>query len=155
MNSYKIKPIPAEIVSVVREKLVSPQYTSLKANVSLANGYGPCRSCLRVFEQGTDNRIYFTYNSFEGRSELPDLGPVFVHGNECTRFEGSGFPADLNNLPILFEAFGDESRLILRTLLVPGEADEQIAELLDDPQVKFINLRNAEAGCFIATVERA
>ena len=73
--NYRVIPISAEIVSEARATLVSPQYKSLAVNVSVANGYGPCRSCLRVFEQGTDRRIYFTYNSFAGRSSLPDPGP--------------------------------------------------------------------------------
>ena len=153
--NYKVIPVPAEIAAETRETLLSPQYKSLKADVSLANGYGPCRSCLQVFDQGKDHRIYFTYNSFESRSSLPDPGPVFIHENECMRFEGRGFPDDLNELPVLFEAFGEESSLLSRTALILGRADEQIAAIFADPQVRFINLRNAEAGCFIATVERA
>ncbi|HMQ04214.1 MAG TPA: DUF1203 domain-containing protein [Pyrinomonadaceae bacterium] len=152
--NYEIKPIPNEIASSVRETLVSPQYKSLIATVSIADGYGPCRSCLQVFDQGTDHRIYFTYNSFEGRSDLPDPGPVFIHRNECTAFSGSGFPPDLLDLPVLYEAFGDQSRLISRTAMQKDAPNEQIASIFADPAVRFINLRNAEAGCFIATVER-
>lgn len=151
---YKITAIPAAITSNVRSTLISPQYPSLAAATSVANGYGPCRSCLRVFDQGSDRRVYFTYNSFEGRSKLPDPGPVFIHENECERYEGEGFPEDLKALPIVLEAFADESQLLSRTKLVPDKADDQIASILSDPLARFINLRNAEAGCFIATVER-
>ena len=152
--SYKVIPISTEITSRVRATFVSPQYKSLKANVSVADGYGPCRSCLRVFDLGTDRRIYFTYNPFDGRSDLPDPGPVFIHENNCERFEGIGFPDQLNELPVLFEAFGEDSSLLSRTALVPNNADGQIATILRQPRVKFINIRNAEAGCFIAIVER-
>ena len=152
--NYRVTPISADIASTVRETLVSPQYKGLTAIVSLANGYGPCRSCLRVFDEGTDRRIYFTYNSFEGRSNLPDPGPVFVHRNECPSFTGEGIPGDLFKLPVLFEAFGDESLLISRVPMDPGQADSQIDALFADPAVRFINMRNAEAGCFIATIER-
>ncbi|MBK9153637.1 MAG: DUF1203 domain-containing protein [Chloracidobacterium sp.] len=34
------------------------------------------------------------------------------------------------------------------------KADEQIEAILADPAVRFINLRNAQAGCFIATIQR-
>ena len=57
--SFVIEPISSEIVNTVRESMVSPQYKSLPAIESVADGYGPCRSCLRVFEQGSDRRIYF------------------------------------------------------------------------------------------------
>lgn len=152
--SYKVIPIPTPIVTEVRENLFSPQYKSLKADISLANGYGPCRSCLRVFRQGEDHRIYFTYNSFDGRSALPDPGPVFIHRDECGRFDSTGVPSDLLELPVLFEAFGGESRMISREPMQVDRVDAQIEAILTDPNVHFINMRNAEAGCFIATIER-
>lgn len=152
---YKVMPIAPETVAEVRRSMRSPQYESLAASASIANGYGPCRSCLRVFEQGSDRRIYFTYNSFEGRSSLPDPGPVFVHEAECRPFAGPGFPEDILELPVLLEAFGAESVLVERLTMVPTQIEIQIAELFKDPRVNFVNLRNREAGCYIARVERA
>ena len=152
--SYRVYPVPNEIAAEVRQTLVSPQYKSLAATVSVANGYGPCRSCLRVFDQGNDHRIYLTYNSFDGRSSLPDPGPIFIHENECEQFNADGFPPDILNLPVYFEAFGDESVLIQRMRMERENAEGQIAEIFADSDVRFINLRNAEAGCFIARIER-
>jgi hypothetical protein len=153
--SFRIKAIPKEITTLVRKTLISPQYNGLKANVSIATGYGPCRSCLRVFEEGKEERIYFTYNSFEGVSNLPDPGPVFIHKENCETFHSSSLPPDILDLPVYFEAFGDQSSLIVRIRLEPTRAGSQIAELLEDENVRFINLRNAEAGCFIARIERS
>lgn len=147
--NYKIQPIPAEIAAEVRRSMVSPQYKGLAAFASVANGYGPCRSCLRVFDEYKENRIYFTYNAFDGLSSLPDPGPVYVHEHECQAFEG-GFPDDLLSLPIFLEAFGEESRIIERRKMDRGDVHEQIVGLLSSEGVKFVNLRNAEAGCYIA-----
>lgn len=152
--NYRVVAIPDEVASEVRQTLISPQYKSLSANVSVANGYGPCRSCLRVFNQGKDRRIYLTYNSFERLSPLPDPGPIFIHENECRRFDGDGFPPDILDLPVYLEAFADESRLVERVSMNREAVDSQIAEMFSNHQVRFINLRNAEAGCFIARVER-
>lgn len=151
---YKVVAIPERLSNEVRQTLVSPQYKSLAATVSVANGYGPCRSCLRIFDQGTDRRIYLTYNSFEGLSTLPDPGPIFIHENECSHFASDGFPPDILKLPVYLEAFADESRLLERVAMDPGHIDVQIAGLFSNEAVRFINLRNAEAGCFIARVER-
>lgn len=151
---YRVVAIPTEVSNEVRRRLVSPQYKSLAANVSVANGYGPCRSCLRVFDQGSDRRIYLTYNSFDGLSPLPDPGPIFVHENECRRFDCEGFPPDILELPVYLEAFGDESRLVERVSMKREAVDSQIADLFADGAVRFINLRNTEAGCFIARIER-
>lgn len=151
---YRVAAIPESISSEVRQTLISPQYKSLDAIVSVANGYGPCRSCLRVFEQGSDRRIYLTYNPFDGLSSLPDPGPIFIHEDECERFIGEGFPPDILELPILLEAFSNESRLVSREAMDPLSVDDQITDLFEDDEVRFINLRNSEAGCFIARVER-
>ena len=151
---YKVIPIPSEIAGEVRETLVSPQYRSLAASVSVSNGYGPCRSCLQVFDQGNDRRIYLTYNSFDGLSPLPDPGPIFIHENQCERFDRDGFPPDLLDLPVYLEAFADNSQIVSRTSMDSETVDSQIVKLFENDDVKFINLRNAEAGCFMARVER-
>ena len=147
--NFRIVPIPSEISEQVRRTMLSPQYKSLAAAASVANGYGPCRSCLRVFDQGVDQRIFFTYNSFEGHSSLPDPGPVFIHANECKEFNGV-FPEDILDLPVFFEAFGDDSRMIRREKMEREKAIEQVTGLLSEREVRFVNLRNAEAGCYIA-----
>jgi hypothetical protein len=152
--SYRIVAIPDEVANEVRQTLISPQYKSLAANVSVANGYGPCRSCLQVFDQGNDRRIYLTYNSFDGLSPLPDPGPIFIHENECARFDREGFPPDILELPVFLEAFADESRLVERVAMNREQVNLQIDKLFTNGKVRFVNLRNAEAGCFIARVER-
>ena len=152
--SFRVVSIPCEISQKARETLMSPQFSGMKADVSVANGYGPCRSCLEVFKQGEDERIYITYNSFAGIADLPDPGPIFIHKRKCERFEESEFPSDLLDLPLLFEAFGEESRLISREKLDADEVGLQIENIFSNPAVRFINLRNAEAGFFVARVER-
>jgi Protein of unknown function (DUF1203) len=151
--SYKIIPIPTEIATSARETMISPQYKH-PAFASIATGYGPCRSCLRTFDEGNDERILFTYNSFEGLSGLPLPSPIFIHKNDCKPFSGEGFPQDLIKLPLLFEAFGENSELIKREKVESEEIDSQIAEFFGSEAVKYINLRNSEAGCFVALIKR-
>jgi hypothetical protein len=153
--NIRVISIPAEIAAEARATLRSPQYTSLRADVSIANGYGPCRSCLKVFDQSTDERIYLTYNSFEGLSDLPSPGPIFIHKNVCEAFDGDHFPPDLVDLPLLFEGFGENSRLIAREEAEIDDLEGQISRIFETGNTKFINIRNAEAGCFIARIELA
>jgi hypothetical protein len=150
--NYKVVPIPSEIVQSVRENLKSPQYGH-PASVSLATGYGPCRACLKTFAQGKEERILFTYNSFDGLSDLPLPGPVFIHRETCAEYSANGFPPDLLDLPMLFEAFGENSEIMKREAVQTELFDGQIESLLSLPGVNFVNLRNAEAGCFIARID--
>ncbi len=89
------------------------------------------------------------------KSNLPLPSPIFIHKNECESFTGKSFPPDLFNLPLLFEGYGAESELIKREAVKKENIEIQVAEIFDLPDVEYINIRNAEAGCFVARIERS
>lgn len=151
--NYKVVPISAEIARSVRREGKSPQYGH-PASTDVARGYGPCRVCLQTFVKGAEERILFTYNAFESLSSLPLPGPVYIHRDECRAYEADGFPPGLIELPLLFEAYGEESELVSRERVVREAIDRRIAEIFAQSKVGYINLRNAEAGCFVARIER-
>jgi hypothetical protein len=152
--NYKVVPVGKNVADRVRETMISP-HSGLPAFSSVANGYGPCRSCLKTFRQGEEQRIYISYNPFAGVSDLPLPGPVFIHTDECEEYSENCFPNELLSIPLLFEGFGDNSRLIKTEKVNTARLYGQIEELLMIDDVKFIHIRNAEAGCFIAKIERA
>jgi len=151
--SYKIVPISSEVANDVRKTMTSP-YGGLPAWSSIANGYGPCRSCLQTFRQGEEERIYITYDPFSGRSELPLPGPVFIHTEQCREYAGDAFPTHLLSIPLILEGFGENSQLVTSHPVEADRLDEQIETVLNTEGVEFTHLRNAEAGCFIARIER-
>jgi len=152
--NYKVVPISSEIARSVRENLRSPQYGH-PAFADVAKGYGPCRVCLKTFVKGAEERVLFTYNAFENLSKLPLPGPVYIHLNECAAFEREGFPPELIDLPLLFEGYGGESELVKREAVKKESLDAQIAEIFTSPAVDYINIRNADSGCFVARIERS
>jgi hypothetical protein len=153
-TSFKVTAIPAEIAEKVRMTGVS-SWAKLPASTSIAKGYGPCRLCLKTFEVDKDERIFFTYNPFEGRAELPLPGPVFIHKENCARYEGESFPPDFRRLPMLFEVFTTDEQMLKRVSVAENTIEQQIEELFSSPEASYIYVRNAEAGCFMAFVERA
>ena len=151
---FRILPVRSEIADAVRGTLHSPQYGH-PAFVETATGYGPCRVCLRTFAEGSDQRILFTYNAFEGLLDVPLPGPVFIHREDCLPYSGNGFPDELLGIPILFEAYGSDGTVI-STVKMDGEtADDQLDAILSRSETHFVNIRNAEAGCHIARAVRA
>ena len=152
--SYRVVPINEAISAKVRRTMISP-HGGLPASSSVANGYGPCRSCLKTFKQGEEERIYISYDPFAGVSNLPLPGPVFIHTEPCTEYTAGAFPSNLISIPMLLEGFGDHSRLVRSEPVENERIDEQIEEILNADDVEFIHIRNAEAGCFIAKIERA
>ena len=152
--SFRVVPISASLVSEARSTMLSPQYKGLPAFSSIATGYGPCRSCLETFKEGAEYRTSFTYDPNEGFSDLPQPGPVFVHTHECEEFSGPGFPAAIRHLPMFFEAFDKECEMVTRRKVEQDILESQIESLLGTPQVEFVKVRNAEAGCFIARIDK-
>lgn len=149
MTTYRVIPIPDAIANAVRTSQRSPQYGH-PAHGEVAQGTGPCRSCLRTFRVGEERRTLFTYNPFEGVDPYPEPGPVFIHEEACARHAGDGFPAGLGGVPITLEAFAPGRTLVRREHLEGRDPDPVLAELLAIPGVRYVNLRHSEAGCFIA-----
>lgn len=153
MASFRVVGIPAGLSQEVRTTLSSPQYHH-PAHVETAAGYGPCRSCLATFEEGQEERILFMYNPFAGLDPYPSPGPIFIHREECAAWEAESFPPMLRHLPLTFEGYGEDRWIVARERVADGEAERAIARLFADPAVRYIHVRNTEAGCFIARVER-
>jgi Protein of unknown function (DUF1203) len=150
--TYRVVPMNAAVSNKVRETLVSP-FGKLPASSSVATGYGPCRSRLKTFREGEEDRIYITYDPFAGHSGLPLPGPVFIHTEPCPEYSAEGFPPGLLAIPLLFEAFAPHSRLVSTEPAEKDNLDAQITRILRTPGVDFIHIRNAEAGCFVARIE--
>jgi hypothetical protein len=151
--TLRILPIDAALADQVRRELKSPQYGH-PATVERAKGYGPCRQCLRTFRTGEEDRILFTYNPMRPADGLPDPGPVFIHKEPCAGFDGPALPEDLRALPLFLEGYGEASWLVRRVRVEHGDVEAAAAQLFADPAIDSVQLRNAEAGCFIARVER-
>ena len=153
MSDYRVVPIPATVSERVRATLRAPGYGH-PAHVEPAAGYGPCRSCLRTFREGEEERILFTFDPFHGLDPYPQPGPVFIHREACAPHDGIGFAAGLRSLPLTLEAFGEARWMVRREHIDGRDPEPLIAELLALPGVRYLHLRNREAGCYIARVER-
>ena len=66
-----------------------------------------------------------------------------------------GFPPELRDLPLTLEAYGPDRWIVARERVVDGEVDAAIGRLLAREEVGYLHVRNTEAGCYIARVERA
>jgi hypothetical protein len=150
---FRIHAIPGELAEHVRRHRTDPVYGH-PVHAEPATGYGPCRVCLRPFREGSEERLLFTLDSFHGASSLPQPGPAFIHARECGRYAGGGFPQELEFLPLWLEGWGADGRLRRQDSAAGADADLAIADLLASPGVSFVQVRNAEAGCYLARAVR-
>ena len=85
---------------------------------------------------------------------MPLPSPVYIHKDECESFDENGFPPELIDLPLLFEGYAEDGELVKREAVKKDGIENQIAEIFALSEVNYINIRNAEAGCFVARIER-
>lgn len=153
---YNVLPIPERVAREVRQTRKAPGYGH-PAHTDIADGYGPCRLCLRPMVVGQDERLLFTYDPFAGHEPFPLPGPIYVHATECPPHEGGAFPDDLRFIPLTLNAYASGRRLVAQERLDNGhdrQVESALARLFEDPSVAYVHLRNTEAGCFIAQAER-
>jgi hypothetical protein len=75
---------------------------------------------------------------------------VYIHAASCERYDGDGFPAGLRGLDLTFEAVAPGPRVLALERSAGDDAERVIGCLLDLPDVEYVNVRNTEAGCFVA-----
>ena len=153
MTRYRTIAVTNEIADQVRTTLQAPGYGH-PAQVAVATGYGPCRSCLSTFEAGREERILFTYDAFAGLDSYPSPGPIFIHKEACPRHEAADFPAGLRSLPLILEGYGRGRWLVARERVENADVDGAVDRLFAHAAVEYLHVRNAEAGCYIARIER-
>jgi Protein of unknown function (DUF1203) len=154
MARYRYAGIPAALAAEARQSMISPQYGH-PAHREVATGTGPCRVCLRTFHVGEEDRLLFTYQPFLEVGALPAPGPIFVHADGCARYDALELPPDFRSLPVVVEGFRSGGTLVVQAR-VDGEPTEAVVDrVFAEQEVAYVHLRNGEAGCFMARVERA
>ena len=145
-NRFAVRALPQEVATFVREHGRDPKWGH-PVLTQPATGFGPCRLCLRTFREG-EMRTLFTHDSYAGVAEFPQPGP------DCDRFERDGFPADLRALKLTFEGVAAGPRVVALTRTDGDDVESGIERLLALPGVEYVNVRNTEAGCFVARIDR-
>ena len=152
---FIVRGLTQELADEVRRTGLSPGYGH-PAHIEVARGTGPCRCCLRALRDRAATRACC---SPIGRQAMATASwrPVRCSftPNTAQAWSGTGFPDALRALPLAFEARAAGSRVIGLSADDGESAEAQIERLFRDPQAQWIQLRHAQAGCFIARVDRA
>jgi Protein of unknown function (DUF1203) len=155
MSELRIIAIASELADQVRAKMESPGYGH-PVTAKVATGLGPCRHCLQPFEVGEEVRLLFTLNPFDGVASIPQPGPVFLHEEACKRHgEEEEYPEGLLQLGALLDGYDAEQMIRRRELVARDVSPEtSLREMLTDPLVQYVVVRDPNAGCYRMRVER-
>ena len=151
---FRTVAIPAEVAREARETGRAPRYGH-PAHRERATGYGPCRLCLSTFRVHEEDRLLFTYDAFAGLDPYPSPGPIFIHADGCEPFAATeGFPETLRALPLTLEGYGSGRWPIARERVRAGDVEGAAERLFAHSAVAYVHVRNSEAGCYVARLER-
>jgi hypothetical protein len=154
MRELKMIAIASELAEKVRASRLSPGY-SHPVTAKVATGHGPCRHCLRPFVVGHEVRLLFTLNPFAGVAQIPQPGPVFIHEETCERYvEENGYPPELLRFGAVLDGYDRDQLVRRRETVTDGSQEKTIENIMQDPLVRYVMVRDGVAGCYDFRVER-
>ena len=157
MSEFRMIAIASELANKVRETKKSPGYGH-PVVTAVATGHGPCRHCLRPFAVGQETRMLFTMNPFD--AGLP--GGHTPAGGRClfTRLvravwgRADGYPQELLPFAAVLDGYDGEQMIRTRKMVTDGSQETAIEAMMADPLVRYVIVRDGQAGCFDLRVER-
>jgi hypothetical protein len=154
MSELRVIAVATELVERMKAKMVSPGYGH-PVSVQVAKGHGPCRHCLAPFVVGEERQILFTLDSFVGLEAIPQPGPVFVHERSCERYaEDGGYPPRLREFGAVLDGYDARQMVVRRELITEGTQEAMLQGMLQEAAIRYVMVRDAQAGCYDFRVER-
>jgi uncharacterized protein DUF1203 len=154
VNTFRTVAIPTEMATAVRTSMKSPKY-GFPAHREVAAGRAPCRHCLELVKLGQEELILFTVDAFHGLDVPPAPGPVYIHAENCERYEESAaIPGTYRGRLLTLEAYGADRKLLAEVRATDSREEVIANEMMQNPAVQYINVRSTEAGCFLFRLER-
>lgn len=152
-SSFHIVPLPTKIAEAARRAVTAGAADHALVTAE-SPGSCPCRHCLRWAEPG-ERVILFPYAAIPSGHPYCEIGPIFVHADNCQRYATPNeYPADFRNGRV-FRAYDSNYRIIDAKVGNGSEPELLIQELFDNPETAFVDVRSITNGCFTFRVQRA
>lgn len=136
-----------------------PDYYGQVPERAVSDGDGtPCRHCLSNTPEG-DTMLILSYRPFFDNQPYAEVGPIFLCGGNCERFEASEYlPPILRTSPnYLIKGYGADDRIVYGTgqIIAPDNMVNACDAIFEDTDVAYIHVRSARNNCYQCKVTRA
>jgi hypothetical protein len=129
------------------------QRNARRVTVTKKPGF-PCRISLQDADPG-EQVVLLHHVSHDVDTPYRSAYAIYVRGGLA---QSEPFidrlPPVFEGRPLAFRGFDAEGMLRGALLAMPGEADDKIRELFEQPEIDTIHAHNAAYGCFAAKIER-
>ncbi|RRO15079.1 DUF1203 domain-containing protein [Saccharopolyspora rhizosphaerae] len=158
--NFRVLEIGRTVVEELRE--VDDAGRAVESHVETTGG-PPLRCCLRRAEPGERvalvscaplRRWAVEHGVTPGADD--EVGPVFVHAEDCGGPDGPGWPEPLRGSRRVLRAYSAEGRIVGGCLLdgKTGKSERTASDLFLDPAVALVHVRAVEFGCFLFELRR-
>ncbi|MHA1127595.1 MAG: DUF1203 domain-containing protein [Alphaproteobacteria bacterium] len=136
-----------------------PDFYGQPAEVAISDGAGnPCRHCLSDTPKGA-RMLILAYRPFPADQPYAEVGPIFLCGDECERFEVSDtLPPILQTSPdYLIKGYSADDRIVYGTgiVIAPEKLITASEAIFTDASVSYIHVRSARNNCYQCKITRA
>jgi hypothetical protein len=151
---FSISALPAEDLRRIRGS-GSDDFGNSFTPITDEVGGAPLRCCLTESLPG-QRLALISYRPFPWTGPYAEVGPVFVHAEECAGYQKSSeYPRGFARRRQLLRAYDHSRRISDAIQAKDGEQAGQILGwLLSRPEVDFVHSRNLEWGCYMFSARR-
>ena len=148
--------MPSDLAARYRAGAADANGQAPERGVSDGDGM-PCRHCLGNIEAGA---AYLTlaYRPLESLQPYAELGPVFLHADECTAHDPAlGLPErERQGSGRILRGYGTDDRIVYGTgtVVTNGDIEATAAKLLERGDVAYLHMRSAANNCFTLRIDR-
>jgi len=152
-TAFAITALPAAVLDSVRSSGLDSSGSPVE-RVEAAGGE-PLRCCLRD-AHAAEPLLLFGYRPPTADGPYREIGPVFAHTEQCSGYDGNGYPRDWLGRPQVLRAYDNRGWIHPATRVHDGSDPEAaIATVLAEPGVVEVHSRNVAYGCFMFAVTAA
>ncbi|WP_299349938.1 DUF1203 domain-containing protein [uncultured Shimia sp.] len=154
--SILFQALPTDTVQAIRASGLDAHGQPVERHLSEGSAY-PCRHCLGEAPHGQDYLI-LAHRPFEAQHAYTETGPIFLCAENCRRATPSPrVPPILKAPSYIVRGYDTDERIVYGTGQVTPTnlIAAYAAQLLDRPEIAFVDLRSAANNCFQCRVTRA
>jgi hypothetical protein len=150
----RVRGISSDDVGRVRRG--GPDANGQPALVRVAAGLAnPCRHCLGLIAEG-DTKLVLAYRPFAALQPYAETGPIFLHRDECPRYESDALPDWFAFLdPAIVRGYGADDWIRYETgdVVAGSELTAACRSILGDATIAYVHIRS-KYNCFQCRVDR-
>ncbi|WP_120500514.1 DUF1203 domain-containing protein [Roseovarius sp. EL26] len=120
-------------------------------------GAWPCRHCLGETPIG-EEYLALAWRPFEGLNAYTETGPLFLCAEDCAPATPSERPPKILRSPqYLVRGYTADERILYGTghVVETPNIARYAQELLENPEIAFVDVRSAANNCYQCRIERA